>query len=271
MALFQGKPDPSKLSYLSVAAYNNDIFTYSTGLNAQYVETGSLGPVSGATAVTCQKGRVLRENGRKLWPSANPGITTYLVGVYDAISGISGFIDPNSPVYTLFSSNKVYSLDQSVDPGPGAMLDKGMPILTNSSVEAGTFVSAGTNVSAGIDVNAGRDVRAVRDVNAGRNVNAVGNVDVSGNVNVLVGRLVMNTGNTGNANMGDPSAVVVGTSFKKLTVSASNCRTTSRVFLTYSGQANPGALSAEVIANGSFQIVSSSITDVGTVQWLVVN
>jgi len=256
MALFQGKPDNSKLSYLAVSAYNNDIFSFKVSLNNQLTEVGTLGPVAGANASTCQKGRVLRENGRKLWPGANPGINTYLVGVYDAISGISGFIDPNSPVFTLFSTNKVYSLPQSVDPGPGAQLDQGMPILTNSSVEAGTSVSAGT------------DVNAVRDINAGRNVNAVGNVDVSGNVNVLGGRLIMNSGNTGVANM---TGGTVQGQFRKLVVQAANCKSSSRVFFTYTGLNSPGFLSAEGIQNGSFTLVSSSTTDAGVVQWLVIN
>lgn len=234
MALSQGKPDPSKLSYLAVAAYNNDIFTYSTRLNEQYVEVGSLVAVAGANSSTCQKGRVLRENGRKLWPGANPGINTYLVGVFDAISGITGFIDPNSPVFTLFSTDKVYSLERSVDPGPGALLDNGMPILTNSSVEAGTSVTAGTDV------------------------------------NIPNGRLIMNSGNSGVAQMSAAGATIVGL-FKKLNVLAVNCKPTSRVFLTYTGLNSPGVLSAEGTINGRFTIVSSSTTDLGVVQWLVIN
>jgi hypothetical protein len=262
MALHQGKSETPRLSYLSVAPYHNDIFSYKTSLNSQYKEVGTLVAVPGATSSTCQKGRVLRENGRKLWPEANPGITTYLVGVYDSISGITGFIDPNSPLYTLFSTDKVYSLPQSTDPGPGAMLDQGMPILTNSSVEAGTFVSAGTNVSAGIDVSAGRDLNAARDVNVLRNI------DISGNINLTLGRLIMNSGNTGIANMA--SGTVVNT-FRKLTVTATNCKVGSIIMLTYAGQNQVGVLSAEAIANGSFQIVSSNTADAGTVMWFIVN
>jgi len=267
MSLFARKVDTPSRSFLSVATYNNDIFSYTTGLNNRYVEVGSLTAVSGANSSTCPKGRILRENGRKLFPGANPGINSYMVGVYDAISGIAGFIDPNSPVYTVFSTEKTYAVTDSTDPGPGGLLDQGMPILTNSSVEAGTYVSAGSNVSAGIDVDAGRDVNASRDVNAGRNVNAVGNVDVSGNIN-LAGRLVLNTGNTGIISM---TGGTVHGSFKKLTVTAPNCRTGSIVMLTYAGQNNIGVLSAEVISNGSFQIVSSNTSDAGNVMWLIVN
>ena len=238
-----GKQNVPRLSYLSVAPYNNDIFTYSPTF-VNYTEGGSLTAVVGANSSTCAKGRILRENGRKLYPAANPGVTVFMVGVYDEISGISGFIDPNSPVYTVYSTSKGYTIPLSTDPGPGGLFDQGMPILTNSSVQAGT------NVSAGIDVS------------AGRNVNAVGDITTSN------GRLILNSGNTGVADMA--SANVVG-SFKKLTVSANKCRTTSVIMLTYSVQNGVGFLSAEAVANGSFQIVSSNTSDLGTVRYLIVN
>ena len=158
-----GKQNVPRLSYLSVASYNNDIFKYSPTFE-NFTESGVLTPVAGGNSSNCKKGRILRENGRKLYPGANPGVNVFMVGVYDEISGISGFIDPNSPVYTVYSTSKGYTIPLSTDPGPGGLFDQGMPILTNSSVEAGTFVSAGTNVSAGIDVNAGHNVNAVGDI-----------------------------------------------------------------------------------------------------------
>jgi hypothetical protein len=41
--------------------------------------------------------------------------------------------------------------------------------------------------------------------------------------------------------------------------------------LTYAGINNPGILSAEAIADGSFQVVSSSTTDAGVVMYLIIN
>lgn len=135
-------------SYISVAAFNADFFTYTTSMNANYVTTGTLSAVSGATAANCPKGRVLRENGRKLYPSANPGITTYMVGVFDDKTFLNGFIDPNSPVFALYNTDKPVYMDNGIDPGPGGLTDKGAPVYTNSSVEAGTTITAGGSIAA---------------------------------------------------------------------------------------------------------------------------
>ena len=135
-------------SYISVAAFNADFFTYTTSMDANYVTQGTLTAVSGATAANCPKGRVLRENGRKLYPSANPGVTTYLVGVFDDKTFLNGFIDPNSPVFALYNTDKPVYMENGIDPGPGGLTDKGAPVFTNSIVEAGTTITAGTGVIA---------------------------------------------------------------------------------------------------------------------------
>ena len=101
-----GSLNRSKRSYMSVAAFDTSFFTYTVAMNTTtYVNTGTLTTVSGATAANCPKGRVLRENGKKLFPDANPGITKFMVGVYDANSGLTGFIDPNGPVFTMYNSD----------------------------------------------------------------------------------------------------------------------------------------------------------------------
>jgi hypothetical protein len=121
--------------------------------------------------------------------------------------------------------------------------------------------------------NLGAPVFTLGDVTTGGDVNAAGDV-VSQNVYSradvgVSGRLVLNDGNSGTAAFlaGTP---VIGP-YKKLTVNASNCRSGSIVMLTYAGQNNPGILSAEAITNGSFQIVSSSTTDLGVVRYMIIN
>lgn len=95
-------------------------------MDANYVMQGTLTAVSGATAANCPKGRVLRENGRKLYPSANPGVTTYLVGVFDDKTFLNGFIDPNSPLFVPFNTDKPVYLDNGVNGGNGGLAPGGL-------------------------------------------------------------------------------------------------------------------------------------------------
>ena len=139
-----GSLNRSKRSYMSVAAFDTSFFTYTVAMNTTtYVNTGTLTTVSGATAANCPKGRVLRENGKKLFPDANPGITKFLVGVYDSITGFSGFIDPNGPVFTMYNSDKPTYLADSVGPD-GRTAAKAPPVFTDGTIEAASTIKAGT-------------------------------------------------------------------------------------------------------------------------------
>jgi hypothetical protein len=145
-------------------------------MDANYVTQGTLTAITGATAANCPKGRVLRENGRKLYPSANPGVTTYLVGVFDDKTFFNGFIDPNSPVFAIYNTDKPIYMDNGIDPGPGGLTDKGAPVFTNSSVEAGTTITAGTRITAGGSI-AASTVTASTAVSGTATINpALGNV-----------------------------------------------------------------------------------------------
>lgn len=154
----------ARRQYITLAAFQNDIFRYVTTMNPQtYVTTGSLtslATVGTATAANSPANRILRENGKKLYPSgilvANsttvpgpyPGVTTYMVGVYDMISGLSGFIDPNSQVFALYNGDKPNYVPRGIDPKTGAV-DQGEGVLTLGSVTAGTTVYAGTAIGFG--------------------------------------------------------------------------------------------------------------------------
>jgi len=139
-----GSLNRSKRSYMSVAAFDTAFFTYTVAMNTTtYVNTGTLTTVSSATAANCPKGRVLRENGKKLFPDANPGITKFLVGVYDSITGFSGFIDPNAPVFTMYNSDKPTYLADTVGPD-GRTAAKAPPVFTDGTIEAASTIKAGT-------------------------------------------------------------------------------------------------------------------------------
>jgi hypothetical protein len=96
--------------------------------NMTYITNGVLSTVSAATVLNCPKGSVLRETGRKLYPGINPGVSTMMVSVYDDKSMLTGFIDPNSPLYTVFNSDKA-----SFIPNNNQL---GSPVYTRGAVEA---------------------------------------------------------------------------------------------------------------------------------------
>ena len=122
-------------SYVAAAPFHNDFFTYTVTTDRNtFKKTGALAAnVPGATAVTCPAGRILRENGRKLFPEAHDGVRTLMVGVFDNQSMLSGFIDPNSPEFAVYNSDRPNYLADAVDPA-GGLTDQGPPVKTNGQI-----------------------------------------------------------------------------------------------------------------------------------------
>jgi len=113
------------------------------------------------------------------------------------------------------------------------------------------------------------NIYASNGVVLGSNLVALSNATLNtGNLTLTAGRLILNVNNSGTADLTTGNSVG---GFRRRLVTASGCRATSQVFLTYSGINTPGFLSSENIANGSFEIVSSSSNDAGTVRWMVIN
>ena len=119
----------SKRSYLSTGPFQNNIYSYVTALNpSTFRQEGKLSVITTSpggvalTATNCPGGRVLRENGRKLYPGVNVGLAVgdtyqgatvgttttnhFWVGVFDAITGVKGFINPNNATFSVFNSDK---------------------------------------------------------------------------------------------------------------------------------------------------------------------
>jgi hypothetical protein len=162
----QLKEVPEK-SYVAAAAFHLDVYTYTvTKSTVTFQTTGALATnVIGATALTCPAGTVLRENGKKLYPGAHNGVTTLMVGVFwntaktDTTTSnmLSGFIDPNSPKFAVFSADRPnYMNVLPVDP-TGGLADQGAPVVTNGLISS-RVVSLGTLTGAGatLDLSTGR-------------------------------------------------------------------------------------------------------------------
>ena len=115
-------PNQSRRSYITTGTFHTDIFKYTTALNASFQTVGGLSTLNAlgtGTVSNCPVNRVLRENGRRLIPDANPPVSTVMVGVYDAISGLSGFIDPTSSKFSIYSTDKANWLGDGTNPVTG--------------------------------------------------------------------------------------------------------------------------------------------------------
>ncbi len=148
----------SRRSYISTDIFEYDFWTYTTSVNpTTYITTGTLTNVAAAAGVS-PRGRVLRETGRKLVPGANPGVTVYMVEVFDSTSFLRGYINPNSPVFAPFNSDKPafmetpYVVNQDVPGGSYAIggfagtQNLGNSVLTQGNILASGYVEVGGQI-----------------------------------------------------------------------------------------------------------------------------
>jgi len=147
-------PQQPRNAYITTANYSNVFFSYTTSLNASYVTVGSLTTVSGVNSSNTPAGDYLYANGKKLYPGANPGISSFLVGVYSPTSGLNGYIDPNGSVFSPLHSGKPYQTQVQSSTGDyvynadnSGVEDSGVPVRTNGSVLATTGLGYQSNAT----------------------------------------------------------------------------------------------------------------------------
>jgi hypothetical protein len=140
----------SQKTFLTCGAFNTKLLTYSTSVNPQTFQTvGTLTANTAATAANCPANRVLHANGRVLVPGANPGVNVPLIGVYDPISGLNGFIDATDPVFGTYNTNMPNQYDLGISSvvatlgGQGANLRVGV----DSGRLQPTAINGGVNAS----------------------------------------------------------------------------------------------------------------------------
>ena len=137
-------------SFLTSQAFNTKLLTYTTSVNPTTFQTqGQLVANAGATAANCPTNRVLHATGRVLVPGVNPGVNSPLIGVYDPITGLNGFIDATDPAFAVYNTNMPTNYDLGISSviatlgGQGANarigLDSGTltPATENGGVNAG--------------------------------------------------------------------------------------------------------------------------------------
>jgi hypothetical protein len=147
-ASYGNAPTPRR-QYIATESFVNDFFTYTTSTDSNGLTTGAFTQVSGATADTCPAGRVLRDNGKRLYPGANPNVNYGMIGVFDPQTFLSGFINPNSPIFAMFNSDKPYFTDNLGDGrnsgfdsnlSSTGLVNEGLAVLTQGNIIAGKQV-----------------------------------------------------------------------------------------------------------------------------------
>jgi len=205
------------------------------------VYVGTLSVLSTATPTNCPAGRILHETGKKLFPGANPNVSDYLVSVYDPVSMLTGFINPNQPFFSLMNTDRAnFLLD-----GPNG---------------------TGTGLSASARANA---LYTRGDVLAGGRMDLSGNALIYGNMSTLGSLSVGGTVNFKNNLVVGNAGLTAGS----VTVSTAAVTANSKIYLTFTGfSGSTGFLRVSTITPGvSFVIQSSNGGDTGTVSWLVIN
>lgn len=189
----------ARRQYITLKAYQNDIFAYTTSLNPNTFQTTgqltSLATVGTANAGNCPANRILVENGKKLYPGglvqANsttfpapfPGVTTYMVGVYDPVNFLSGYIDPNSATFAPYNTDKPNYVPRGIDPNGNTTIDQGPGVYSLGIGQFGQNVNVGTYISTGGAIAAGTDITAVSSITAGSAL-GFGGAAFPGTVNV---------------------------------------------------------------------------------------
>ena len=155
-------------AYVATGPYQTALYSYTVSTNSSLQMVGTLTLLTN-DATKCPAGRILALNGRKLTPGANPmnlitatpGSSTLTtatpklyLGVADLVSGISGFIDPNSVLFAPYDKNRPVS-DYLVDMSAG--LTRTQALSQNDSGSSANILtkSAGTLPPTGNVANAG--------------------------------------------------------------------------------------------------------------------
>lgn len=156
-------------AYVATGPFQTAFYSYTASQNASLQTIGTLTLITN-DATKCPAGRILALNGRKLTPGANPMnlITTTFgatpstatprlyLGVADLVSGVSGFIDPNSVLFAPYDKNRPVG-DYLVDVAAGltttqalAQIHSGASanILTKSAGLLDASAGTGTTVAA---------------------------------------------------------------------------------------------------------------------------
>jgi hypothetical protein len=262
-------------SYIAMSSYTADLFSYSLTFNG----TSNVGTLStiGVPATSTLRGSILSETGKKLYPGANDGVSTLMVSVYDQTSKVTGYINPNSPSFAIFTTDKPPYMGQGVDPIVGGLSNLGNSIYTHGSVIAdgfGTYtglLSTGTSLNVGTTARIGQSLSTGTFATVGTTL-SVGQAISSGKVVITPSTLSQSITLSSYA----AGYITAGTgtlSGGVLVINTSAVTANSRIFLTNTSATNLVRIDTSygtngIIAGNSFKVAGTT-TD--TFTWLIIN
>jgi hypothetical protein len=258
-------------SYIAMSSYTSDFFSYNLSFNNQsYSYVGTLSTI-GVPATSTLQGSILSETGKKLYPGANDGVSTFMVSVYDQTSKLTGFINPNSPTFAIFNTDKPPYMGQGTDPGTDGRTNLGNSIYTHGSVIADGFGTYAGLLSTGTSLNVGTTARIGASLSTGTSAIigttlSVGQAISSGTLVIAPSTLTQNTtlsSYTAGYVTAGTGTLVSGA----LVINTSAVTANSKIFLTNTLATNSVRVGT-IVANTSFQVLG---TNVDTFTWLIIN
>jgi len=167
MSVTRNPKERPMTAFVATSSFVNNFYNYTLSSNpTTFAVTGTLSVVTGATAANCPAGRILKENGRRLYSNANPGISTFMVGVFDPVTGYSGLIDPNASLFQRYTNERAADLADGLDYSVGSGSNhRGDSTYTWGNVVAGGNVVANTQLQSGAGVVALTNSNAVNLTN----------------------------------------------------------------------------------------------------------
>jgi len=154
MSVTRNPKERPMTAFVATSSFVNNFYNYTLSSNpTTFAVTGTLSVVTGATSNNCPAGRILKENGRRLYSNANPGISTFMVGVFDPVTGYSGLIDPNASLFQRYTNERAADLADGLDYSVGSGSNhRGDSTFTWGNVVSGGNVVANTQLQSGAGV-----------------------------------------------------------------------------------------------------------------------
>ena len=240
-------------SYIAMSSYTADLFNYSLTFDATTFTNVGLLSTIGVPATSTLQGSILSETGKKLYPVANAGVSTFMVSVFDQTSKVTGYINPNSPTFAIFTGDKPPYMGQGTDPGTSGLANLGNSIYTHGSVIAdgfGTYaglLSTGTSLTVGTTARIGQFISSPSTLTSHVFVTPAGTTPAAGGASIGRGALVSGI----------------------LGISTTAVQVSSIIFLTANAQGSGSTIRVSSISAGANFSVIGTGTD--TFNWLIIN